>query len=130
MICPTRSSPLVERYGAAACLDDLSESTCVFELSAPGEAVDPNTLLAIDDCERLDDPDGRLADLIRRGGATTVFGAGRAEAMRLAFGHWTAVCRRSRLGLVMVAGGELDGDLLGAVLPRRTPIRRGPDWPG
>ena len=58
---------------------------------------------------------------------TTVFAAGRADSIRVAYGHWTAVCRRSRLGLVMAAGGELDGDLLGAVLPRRPPI---PSRPG
>jgi S-DNA-T family DNA segregation ATPase FtsK/SpoIIIE len=113
VICPARGSPLVERYGAVAGLDDLSD------LDASG----PNTLIAVDDCERLDDPDGRLADhLSRSAGATTVFAAGRADAMRVAYGHWTSVCRRSRLGLVMAAGAELDGDLVGAVLPRRIPI--------
>ncbi len=30
--------------------------------------------------------------------------------------------RRSRTGLVATGGSDLDGDLLGAVLPRRTPI--------
>ncbi len=123
VICPTRRSPLVERYGAAAGLDDVPDW---HDVSGVG-----GRLIAVDDCERLDDPDGRLADhLIRRGGAATVFAAGRADAMRVAYGHWTAVCRRSRLGLVMVAGGELDGDLLGVLLPRRTPIpaRPGLAW--
>jgi S-DNA-T family DNA segregation ATPase FtsK/SpoIIIE len=118
VISPTRSSPLVARYGAVAGLDDLSDL----------DASHPEALIAIDDCERLDDPDGRLADyLSRSAGATTVFAAGRADAMRVAYGHWTTVCRRSRLGLVMAAGAELDGDLVGAVLPRRTPI---PTRPG
>jgi S-DNA-T family DNA segregation ATPase FtsK/SpoIIIE len=67
---------------------------------------------------------------MRRSEAATVFAAGRADALRVAYGHWTAVCRRSRIGLVMVAGGELDGDLLGAVVPRRSPIpaRPGLAW--
>ena len=30
--------------------------------------------------------------------------------------------RRSRLGLVTTAANDLDGDLLGAMLPRRMPI--------
>jgi S-DNA-T family DNA segregation ATPase FtsK/SpoIIIE len=116
VICPVRGSPLVERYGVAAELDD---------------TFDRQGLIAVDDCERFDDPDGWLVThLGRAAGATSVFAAGRADAMRVAYGHWTAVCRRSRLGLVMAAGGELDGDLLGAVLPRRTPIpaRPGLAW--
>ena len=113
VICPARGSPLVGRYGTASELD---------------ATVDGHALIAVDDCERFDDPDGRLtAHLGRASGATTVFAAGRADSLRVTYGHWTTVCRRSRLGLVMAAGGELDGDLLGAVLPRRTPI---PAWPG
>jgi S-DNA-T family DNA segregation ATPase FtsK/SpoIIIE len=116
VICPSRSSPLVQRYDAAVELDG---------------TFDQHALIAVDDCERFDDPDGRLAaHLGRVSGAATVFAAGRADSMRAAYGHWTAVCRRSRLGLVMTAGGELDGDLLGAILPRRTPIpaRPGLAW--
>jgi S-DNA-T family DNA segregation ATPase FtsK/SpoIIIE len=118
VICPARTSPLVERYGAAAVLDLDDDS-------------DPRALIAVDDCERFDDDDGRLADhLRRRAGSVTVFAAGRADALRVAYGHWTTVCRRSRLGLVMVAGADVDGDLLGAVLPRRPPIpaRPGLAW--
>jgi S-DNA-T family DNA segregation ATPase FtsK/SpoIIIE len=128
VICPTRTSPLVERYGAAAGLDDVPVLGDVPVLDVPDVGA---CLVAVDDCERLDDPDGRLAaHLMRRGGAATVFAAGRADALRVAYGHWTAVCRRSRIGLVMVAGGELDGDLLGAVVPRRSPIpaRPGLAW--
>jgi S-DNA-T family DNA segregation ATPase FtsK/SpoIIIE len=89
---------------------------------------DVHVLVVVDDCERFDDPHGRLADRLGRApGMTTVFAAGRADALRVAYGHWTTLCRRSRLGLVMAGGAELDGDLLGAVLPRRTPI---PPRPG
>jgi S-DNA-T family DNA segregation ATPase FtsK/SpoIIIE len=120
VICPTRSSPLVARYGAASGLDTLLLDNA-----------DPDGLIAVDDCERLDDPDGRLAhQLDRRAGAPTVLAAGRADALRVAYGHWTTICRRSRLGLVMAAGAELDGDVLGAVLPRRAPVpaRPGLAW--
>jgi S-DNA-T family DNA segregation ATPase FtsK/SpoIIIE len=120
VICPSRSSPLVARYGATAALD-----------AQLLDNADPDGLIAVDDCERLDDPDGRLAhQLGRRAGAPTVLAAGRADALRVAYGHWTTVCRRSRLGLVMAAGAELDGDVLGAVLPRRAPVpaRPGLAW--
>ena len=115
VICPTRSSPLVDRYDAAANLDDVR---------------DVGALIAVDDCERFDDPDGRLAAHLGRAAGATVFAAGRADSMRVAYGHWTAVCRRSRLGLAMAAGSEIDGDLLGAIVPRRPPIpaRPGLAW--
>ena len=56
--------------------------------------------------------------------------AGRPDALRTMYGHWTAVVRRSRLGLLLALGADTDGDLLGEVLPRRTPIsaRRGLAW--
>ena len=41
-------------------------------------------------------------------------------------GHWTGIVRRSRLGLVAVGGGDLDGDLLGVTLPRRSPVAARP----
>ena len=48
--------------------------------------------------------------------------AGRPDALRTMYGHWTAVVRRSRLGLVMSTGSDTDGDLLGEQLPRRSPV--------
>ena len=56
--------------------------------------------------------------------------AGRPDSLRTMYGHWTAVVRRSRLGLLLALGTDADGDLLGEVLPRRTPIsaRRGLAW--
>ena len=52
------------------------------------------------------------------------------NSLRTMYGHWTAVVRRSRLGLLLALGTDADGDLLGEVLPRRTPIsaRRGLAW--
>lgn len=88
-------------------------------------------LIVIDDAELVDDPSGQLARLIasRREGLLVV-AAGRPDALRGAYGHWTAALRRSRLGLVMASCTDLDGDLLGAALPRRPPIpsRAGLAW--
>jgi S-DNA-T family DNA segregation ATPase FtsK/SpoIIIE len=65
----------------------------------------------------------------RRPGITIV-AAARPDAIRQAYGHWTGVVRRSRLGLVATGGGDTDGDVLGAALPRRAalPSRPGLMW--
>jgi S-DNA-T family DNA segregation ATPase FtsK/SpoIIIE len=51
-----------------------------------------------------------------------IVATGKPDSLRQTYGHWTGVVRRSRLGLVTTAANDLDGDLLGAMLPRRTPI--------
>jgi S-DNA-T family DNA segregation ATPase FtsK/SpoIIIE len=43
------------------------------------------------------------------------------------YGHWTAVVRRSRLGLLFAACSDTDGDVLGELLPRHRPL---PPRPG
>jgi S-DNA-T family DNA segregation ATPase FtsK/SpoIIIE len=80
-------------------------------------------LIAVDDAELVDDTGGALAALCasRRSGLMIV-ATGKPDSLRQSYGHWTGVIRRSRLGLVMAASSDLDGDLIGAVLPRRTPI--------
>ena len=86
-----------------------------------------DALLVIDDAELVNDEHGGLTELVssRREGVT-VAAAARPDALRSAYGHWTNAVRRSRLGLVMAACSDLDGDLLNAVLPRRLPIAARP----
>jgi S-DNA-T family DNA segregation ATPase FtsK/SpoIIIE len=85
-------------------------------------------LLVVDDAELVDDGSGALTRLVasRRPGLLVV-AAGRPEALRTAYGHWTTTVRRSRLGIVMTGARDLDADLLGTTLPRWSPIppRRG-----
>ena len=80
-------------------------------------------LIVVDDAELVDDIGEALAALAasHRHGLMIV-AAGKPDSLRQSYGHWTAVVRRSRLGLVATAANDLDGDLLGAMLPRRTPI--------
>ena len=80
-------------------------------------------LIAVDDAEMVDDEGGVLAALAasRRHGLM-IMATGKPDSLRQSYGHWTGVIRRSRLGIVMAAAGDLDGDLLGATLPRRLPI--------
>ena len=87
------------------------------------------SLLVVDDAERVDDPRlGALAAERRPG--LLIAAAGRPDALRSLYGHWTTVVRRSRLGILLAAGADLDGDLLGELLPRRPPIpaRPGLAW--
>ena len=58
----------------------------------------------------------------------TIAAAARLEAVRVAYGHWVREVTRSRCGLILTAAGEVDGELLGVTLPRRTviPARPGP----
>jgi S-DNA-T family DNA segregation ATPase FtsK/SpoIIIE len=88
-------------------------------------------LIAIDDAEMVDDVGGALAALAgsRRHGLM-IIATGKPDSLRQSYGHWTGVVRRSRLGIVTSASNDLDGDLLGAMLPRRLPIpaRPGLAW--
>jgi DNA segregation ATPase FtsK/SpoIIIE, S-DNA-T family len=98
---------------------------------APGSPVDHPILVVVDDADRVDDPDGRLAGLVAsRAVGLTVAVAARLEAVRVAYGHWTREVARSRCGLIMTSTGDVDGELLGATLPRRSmiPPRPGLAW--
>jgi S-DNA-T family DNA segregation ATPase FtsK/SpoIIIE len=99
----------------AALLDELTAHLA----SAPA-------LLVIDDAEAVDDPSGRIANLAARGSGLCIAAAGRPDALRQTYGHWTGVVRRSRLGLVATGGTDLDGDLLSVVLPRHSPVAARP----
>jgi S-DNA-T family DNA segregation ATPase FtsK/SpoIIIE len=86
-------------------------------------------LLVVDDADRVDDPDGTLGRMLARPDVTIAVAA-RLDAVRVAYGHWTRDVARSRCGLIMTSNGELDGELLGATLPRRSsiPPRPGLAW--
>ena len=88
-------------------------------------------LVVVDDAERVADVGGRLSALANdRHANVTIAVAGRPDALRTMYGHWTAVVRRSRIGLVMSTGADIDGDLFGEPLPRRLTIapRAGLAW--
>ena len=84
-------------------------------------------LLLVDDAELVDDASGALAALAAGARpATWLVAAGRPDALRQRYGHWTTSVRRSRMGVLLTGGSELDGDLLGAVVPRRSPLSARP----
>ena len=89
------------------------------------------TLVAIDDAERVDDQLGVLAGLVNDPPVgVMVIAAARLDAVRSAYGHWTREVARSRCGIILTSPGDVDGDLLGVTLPRRSLIaaRPGLGW--
>ncbi len=100
-------------------------------VAAFDEADASPVLVVVDDADRVDDTDGHFAAIVagRRPGVT-VLAAARLEAVRVAYGHWVREIARSRCGMIMTSVGEVDGELLGATLPRRSviPPRPGLGW--
>ena len=88
---------------------------------AVGPAVGP-TFVLIDDADQFEDPTGAVAQLIERAlPGLVIVAAGRADPLRNNYGHWTRTLRRARLG-VLLRPGDLDGELVGATLPRRPAV--------
>ena len=123
--------------GCVAAITPRRNTAISVPMSAPDTGVlddlPPNgpLLLLVDDAEMVDDPGGRLAALTAGGRPNTwIVAAGRPDALRQLYGHWTTVVRRSRSGVILTGGSDLDGDLLGVVLARRTPVpaRPGLAW--
>ena len=86
-------------------------------------AGDRPTLVLVDDAEAIDDEELALERLLAAHRPNLLVAvAGRAESLRTSFGHWTAAVRRSKLGILLHPDTELDGDLLGVSLPRRTAV--------
>ena len=88
----------------------------------------PTGLVLIDDALTVDG--GVSADRIRHDPGIVIVASTDGDGLRASWGHWLGDLRRWRTGLVMASGGGLDGDLLGATLPSRTPIagRPGLAW--
>ena len=83
-------------------------------------------MLLVDDAELVDDPRSVLLGLVSGCSALTVIAAGRVDALRSAYGHWTQVLRRQRRGVLLRPTSDLDGDVLGATLPRREAVPAAP----
>ncbi|MEY2464576.1 MAG: segregation ATPase FtsK/SpoIIIE, family [Acidimicrobiaceae bacterium] len=84
-------------------------------------------LLVIDDAEQVEDRNGALTAFLEHPPAHAhVIAAARTEVIRTAYQHWTRTLRRSKVGLLLSPNADLDGELLGQVLPRRAPVGLGP----
>ena len=98
----------------------------VAALMAQVRSVDRPVVVLIDDAEGFDDADAAIAGLLSAGRPDLhVIAAGRSDALRSLYGHWTQTVRRSKTGVLLRPNIDLDGDLLGVTLPRRAPVRLG-----
>ena len=107
-------------------LDEYAPPTGVAAMLARLRTADGPVVLFIDDAEAFDDADGAIAGLISANRPDLhVIAAGRSDALRTLYGHWTQTVRRSKTGVLLRPNIDLDGDLLGVTLPRRSPVRLG-----
>jgi DNA segregation ATPase FtsK/SpoIIIE, S-DNA-T family len=102
---------------------DLADMVAV-EAGELGRLADASVVL-VDDAELVAD-DGTLAAILTCGDRPVV-AAVHPDVLRSSYGHWAHAVRRSRLGVVLQPDIDVDGDLLGTVLPRRqvVPVRPG-----
>ncbi len=109
---------LAPRAAGSHVLQPFAPCSTVTELAAAVAVVPAERPLVVlvDDAELVDDPDGALASLLT--GEANVVAAGRVDALRSAYGHWTQELRRRRRGLLLQPASDLDGDLFGLSLPR------------
>ena len=95
------------------------------------EAAGPALLVLVDDADRTADDHPALRAVVddRRPGRHVV-AAGRSDLLRTRYGHWTREVQADRCGLLLRPDLDLDGDLLGTVLPRRLllPPATGRGW--
>ena len=119
--CPRVTSPV-----GAWVLSAVAESVVADDEPAIVSAVENaygSRAAVVDDAERVADVDGRLAALVAER-HPDVTGCGGAPRFTDDVRALDAVVRRSRIGLIMSSAAEIDGDLLGEVLPRRLPLPR------
>ncbi|MEV5750763.1 FtsK/SpoIIIE domain-containing protein [Actinoallomurus sp. NPDC052308] len=109
-----RRSPLRDAPGLARLVTDYEALDPALE-----ELSGRPLVVLVDDADSVDDPHGVLNRLVSSNVADMhVVAAGRADALRRAYGHWTHSVRDSHCGVLLIPDHDLDGDLLGVGLPR------------
>lgn len=101
------------------------------EVVRAAAAAGGDRLIVVDDADLIADDGGLVAMLAEPDHASVkVVAAGRPDALRSVYGHWTGVVRRSRKGLLLGPVHDLDADVLGVILPRHRPavVPAGRGW--
>ena len=79
-------------------------------------------LVLVDDADLYEDPTHALTQLLgMRRPDLHVIAAGRADALRTNYGHWTTEIRRSRQGFAL-RPEDMDTELWNVSLPRHRPV--------
>jgi S-DNA-T family DNA segregation ATPase FtsK/SpoIIIE len=117
-------SPLAAR---GASVDEVVAPAAVGDKLLPfvedADAAGRLALVLVDDAESVDDSGGVLERLSTSDLPGLLFvAAGRNDGIRTGYSHWTRPLRRSKLGVLLRPDVDLDGDILGASLPRRAPV--------
>ncbi|MBY8882557.1 FtsK/SpoIIIE domain-containing protein [Actinacidiphila acidipaludis] len=108
-----RRSPLRDLPGPTALVTDYGALEAALA-QRPGP-----TLLLVDDADTVEDDRGVLERWLSTAGpGHHLVAAGRADAVRRTYGHWTQAARDNRCGILLAPDHDLDGDLLGTTLPR------------
>lgn len=80
-------------------------------------------MVLIDDAAGFDDLDGTIAGLLTAGLPNVHIAAAESnDVLRSLYGHWSQTVRRSKVGILLRPNIDLDGDLVGVTLPRRSPV--------
>ncbi|WP_237234533.1 FtsK/SpoIIIE domain-containing protein [Rothia nasisuis] len=80
-------------------------------------------ILLIDDADGFADGDKSLGSLIDSPPpGLCVIAAGRADELRTLYSHWTKNLRKAKCGVLLQPNVDMDGDLLGAKIPRKSPV--------
>ncbi|MDO5068280.1 MAG: FtsK/SpoIIIE domain-containing protein [Propionibacteriaceae bacterium] len=117
----TRRSPLVTASGLDQVADSPDGATA---LIAAIRLHSGPVLLLIDDAERFPDTEKTLGSLVENPPANLhIVASGRSDELRSLYNHWTKTMRKSRCGILLQPNVDFDGELLGAQLPRRAPVR-------
>jgi S-DNA-T family DNA segregation ATPase FtsK/SpoIIIE len=112
---PLSNDPLVDQVVHPAAIGD--------GLMPVVEAVEGRLLLLVDDAEAMEDVGGVMERLVTSDRSNMLLiAAGRNDGIRGGYSHWTRPLRRSKLGVLLRPDIDLDGDLLGAPVPRRPPV--------
>jgi S-DNA-T family DNA segregation ATPase FtsK/SpoIIIE len=112
---PLSACPALDRYAGAG-----GEASALFAMlrAVPGPVV-----LFVDDAEGFEDVDEAIGGLLSAGRPDLhVIAAGRSDALRSLYRHWTQTVRRSKNGLLLRPNIDMDGELAGVTLPRRSPV--------
>jgi len=116
---PLSGDALVDRVVAPG---EIGESLAEATDAAPG-----CVLVLVDDAEAVDDVGGVLDRLSTSDRPDLLFvAAGRNDGIRTGYSHWTRPLRRSKLGVLLRPDVDLDGDILGVSVPRRSLVAMAP----